>query len=100
MHCLLQANVGAVEKDHKEEVSKLFSELAAAGAAELGITLDAGVVDRLNAYSRSVAHFPTAVKEFTWRNGWFHEISKRAVAAGKADPCPIHSALLKEVGAI
>jgi hypothetical protein len=24
---------------------------------------------RLLAYARSVAHFPTAVKEFSWRNG-------------------------------
>jgi hypothetical protein len=91
--------VGAVESQHKEEVSKLFAELAAAGSKELGVQLDAGVVERLNAYSRSVAHFPTAVKEFQWRNGWFYAISQRAAAAGQADPMPMHTALLKEVGA-
>ncbi len=94
------AQVGAVEGQHKEEVSALFAELAAAGSQELGVQLDAGVVERLNAYSRSVAHFPTAVKEFQWRNGWFHGISQRAAAAGQADPMPMHTALLKEVGAI
>jgi hypothetical protein len=73
---------------------------APAGSKELGVQLDAGVVERLNAYSRSVAHFPTAVKEFQWRNGWFYAISQKAAAAGLPDPMPMHTALLKEVGAI
>jgi hypothetical protein len=90
--------VGAVEKEHRAEVSALFEEMGAAGAAALGIKLDAGTVDRLNAYSRSVAHFPTAVKELPWRNGWFLDISRAAVAAGKPDPMPRHTALLKELG--
>jgi hypothetical protein len=92
--------VGAVEKEHAEEVSSLFAELAAAGSKELGVQLDGGVVARLNAYSRSVAHFPTAVKELQWRNGWFYAISQRAAAAGQPDPMPMHTALLKEVGAV
>ena len=95
-----KASVGQVESQHGQEVSALFAELAAAGSRELGVALDGGVVERLNAYSRSVAHFPTAVKEFQWRNGWFHGISQRALAAGQADPMPMHSALLKEVGAV
>jgi hypothetical protein len=58
------------------------------------------VVERLNAYARSVAHFPTAVKEFEWRNGWFWGISAREAGAGRPDPMPLHSSLLKEVGAV
>lgn len=65
-HCgtppLPQVTVGEVEKNHKAEVSRLISELASAGSAELGIKLDDGCVERLLAYGRSVAHFPTAVK--------------------------------------
>ncbi len=57
-----KVTVGEVEGKHREEVGKLIAELAAAGSKELGISLDAGVVDRLCAYARSVAHFPTAVK--------------------------------------
>lgn len=34
-----------------------------AGAADLGVPLAGGEVARLMAYARSVAHFPTAVKE-------------------------------------
>lgn len=41
----------------------MAEELAAAGSAQLGISLEAGFVERLCSYSDSVAHFPTAVKE-------------------------------------
>ncbi|GIL78786.1 hypothetical protein Vretifemale_8219 [Volvox reticuliferus] len=58
-----KATVGQVEAQHKEEVSELIRELIAAGAEELRVTPVGGEVERLNAYARSVAHFPTAVKE-------------------------------------
>jgi hypothetical protein len=92
--------VGEVEANHRAEVEKLIGELANAGSAALGVSLDAGVEERLCAYARSVAHFPTAVKEFDWRNGWFYGLSKSAMDAGKEDPCPTHTAWLKEVGTI
>lgn len=43
---------------------------------------------------RSVAYYPAAIKEFSWRNGFFWDISKKAKKEGKADPCPLHSKLL------
>lgn len=92
--------VGEVEGTYTSEVTSLIKELAAAGAAALGVTLDAGVEERLCAYARSVSHFPTAVKEFQWRNGWFYGLSQDAQAQGKPDPCPTHTAWLKEVGAV
>lgn len=52
-----------VESAHTAEVSDIIQELCAAGAAELGVGLAGGEVARLLAYARSVAHFPTAVKE-------------------------------------
>lgn len=87
--------VGEVDAKHRDEVTTLIDELAQAGETELGIKLDTGYVERLCAYARSVAHFPTAVKEFQWRNGWFYDISMRAVEQGKPDPCPLHSDWLK-----
>ena len=45
------------------QLSALITELASAGEAELKVQLDEGVIERLLAYSRSVASFPTAVKE-------------------------------------
>ncbi|GAB4821761.1 hypothetical protein N2152v2_008807 [Parachlorella kessleri] len=92
--------VGQVEAQHRDEVDQLIQELAAAGAPALGVSLNPGVEDRLLAYARSVAHFPTAVKEFQWRNGWFWGLSQQAAAGGRPDPCPKHSAWLKEVGAV
>ncbi|KAK9811658.1 hypothetical protein WJX72_007728 [[Myrmecia] bisecta] len=97
---LHKASVGEVEKNHKDEVNVLITELADVGSKELGVQLDPGVTERLCAYARSVAHFPTAIKEFDWRNGWFYGISQRGLAAGKADPCPQHTAWLKQVGAV
>jgi len=94
------ASVGTVEAEHSEELASLAAELCAAGEADLGVELDPGAIARLSAYGRSVAHFPTAVKEFEWRNGWFHAISQAAVAAGRPDPMPLHTAGLQTLGVI
>ncbi|EFJ52681.1 hypothetical protein VOLCADRAFT_54899 [Volvox carteri f. nagariensis] len=95
-----KVSVGQVEAQHTGEVSELIRELCTAGAAELGVELAGGEVERLNAYARSVAHFPTAVKEFSWRNGWFYGLTQKALTAGRPDPCPLHTQLLTEVGAV
>ncbi|XP_016688864.1 uncharacterized protein [Gossypium hirsutum] len=94
------ATVGVVEKEYRSEVSSLIAELASAAAAEKGITFEEAMEDRLCAYSRAVAHFPTAVKEFKWRNGWFYSISEKAIAEGKPDPCPLHTAWLKQLNVV
>lgn len=82
------------------QVSDLIMELVPAGEKALGVELDSGYVERLCAYSRTVAHFPTAVKEFSWRNGWFYGLTQAALEAGQPDPCPTHTAWLKETGSI
>lgn len=92
--------VGDVESKHADQLKPLVDELCAAGEEALGVKLPTGAYDRLAAYGRSVAHFPTAVKEFEWRNGWFYDISKAALAAGKPDPMPLHTAGLKKLGVI
>ncbi|CAI9280688.1 unnamed protein product [Lactuca saligna] len=94
------ATVGAVEKDFRSEVGSLISELASAAATEKGIVFEEGVEERLCAYARAVSHFPTAVKEFKWRNGWFYSLSEKAIAQGKQDPCPLHTAWLKELNIV
>ncbi|GFH15962.1 uncharacterized protein HaLaN_12298 [Haematococcus lacustris] len=80
------------------QLAQLIAELSTGGAAELGIPATDGCYERLLAYGRSVAHYPTAVKEFSWRNGWFHAISQRELAAGRPDPFPYHSRLLLQCG--
>lgn len=91
------ATVGTVEREYRSEVSSLIAELASAAAVEKGSIFEEAMEHRLCAYSRAVAHFPTAVKEFKWRNGWFHSLSEKALADGKPDPCPLHTAWLKEL---
>lgn len=88
--------VGEVESKHNEEVKALIDELANAAAAKEKITFPDGLGDRLCDYARSVAHFPTALKEFEWRNGWFAELSMEAVTNLQKDPCPLHSAILSQ----
>lgn len=90
--------VGDVENLYNEEVRTLISELTAAAAKECKVKFPGGVEDRLCAYARSVAHFPTALKEFEWRNGWFIDISKSALSHKEADPCPIHTEYIKNAG--
>lgn len=92
--------VGDVGTKHSAQLADIITELSAAGEQALGVKLDKGVFDRLAAYGRSVAHFPTAVKEFEWRNGWFYELSKAALAAGKPDPLPLHTAGLVKLGVV
>eukprot|EP00929_Paragymnodinium_shiwhaense_P112348 TRINITY_DN80603_c0_g1_i1.p1 TRINITY_DN80603_c0_g1~~TRINITY_DN80603_c0_g1_i1.p1 ORF type:complete len:398 (-),score=78.80 TRINITY_DN80603_c0_g1_i1:182-1321(-) len=94
--------VGDVESSHREEVDDLISELATGVTAVYPeVQWERGqLCERLAAYARSVAHFPTAVKEFEWRNGPFYDLSLKAEAAGRADPCPTHTAALKKLGII
>ncbi|XP_021724836.1 uncharacterized protein LOC110692142 isoform X2 [Chenopodium quinoa] len=94
------ATVGTVEKEYRSEVSALIAELASAAATEKGLAFEEGIEERLCAYSRTVAHFPTAVKEFKWRNGWFYSLSDKAISEGKPDPCPFHTAWLEELNIV
>lgn len=45
------------------QLCSLIAELASAAASDKGLTFEEAMEDRLCAYSRAVAHFPTAVKE-------------------------------------
>ncbi|KAG5175306.1 hypothetical protein JKP88DRAFT_271006 [Tribonema minus] len=94
------ASVGEVESTHGEEVRRLIDELLAATAAKYGARFRAGAPDRLCAYARSVAHYPTAVKEWAWRNGFYWALSKEALAAGRPDPTPLHTAMLRQAGVL
>lgn len=90
-------SIGEVESAHAGEVGALIRELLAAGADALGVPVAPDAEPRLMAYARSVASYPTAIKEFAWRNGWFQTLSQQAKKAGKPDPCPIHSSYLEEL---
>ncbi len=56
-----------------------------------------GVPARLLAYAKTVAHFPTALKEFEWRNKFWLDRTRARTAAGKPDLTPFHTELLMKV---
>ena len=89
--------VGEVESTHAAEFDKLATEMMTAGAAALNVEVADGFLVRLKAYARAVAHFPTAVKEFEWRNGWFYKLTCDAVKGGKEDPLPLHTQALYDL---
>ena len=86
--------VGDVESKHTEEVVEIIKELAASASYETGVTFTDDLPARLCAYARSVAHFPTALKEFEWRNGWFANISLKRATKMMNDLSPKHTAIL------
>mmetsp|Transcript_7189 Transcript_7189/g.15684 ORF Transcript_7189/g.15684 Transcript_7189/m.15684 type:complete len:289 (-) Transcript_7189:185-1051(-) len=92
---------GQVYSDkYAAERNTLIDEMIAAGSKRVGVTLQPGTADRLAAYAASVADFPTGVKEFEWRNGWFYDISREAIEAGEDDPMPFHTEALKKLGVL
>ena len=86
--------VGEVESTYTKEFEALASEMMRCWrGGTRRQTSPTGAYDRLAAYARAVSHFPTAVKEFEWRNGWFYKLTCDAVKAGKEDPGAAHAAL-------
>lgn len=65
------------------QVSSLMSELCTGGAKELGVGVAPGMVGRLLAYSRSVAHYPTAIKEVSKKG--VRETGVTCCVAGSAE---------------
>ena len=86
--------VGDVEKLHTAEVRSLIEELTHAATIKTKVNFPAGVADRLCAYARSVAHFPTALKEQEWRNGWFCDVTFTQASRLMPDPCPSHTTIM------
>lgn len=87
-------DVGIVVDAHADELQALVAEMAEIGARALAVDLEIPpLVERLSAYSRSIAGYRGAVKEWPWRNGWF---ASRAAEYGLA--MPVHNALLDRAG--
>ena len=79
------------------QLEPLLEEMVTAGCHDMGVEPKEGYVERLCAYARSVSHFPTAVKEVPWRNGYFARMSADRVDALKSDPTPRHSEMWTEL---
>lgn len=89
----LAATVGQVLEAHEGDVGALCEELAPALAAGPDTAAAPDLVARVLAYSRSVAHYRTAVKEWPWRTGWL-----LAQAATAGVDLPLHRRWLERAG--
>lgn len=95
--------MGQVADKHTAEVEELVLELGKMLRFTLTVGMGTDVEKRLVDYARSVKEFPTAMKEFQWRNGFFYRYSKLALNRGLDDQTPMHTGYLedgKEMGLI
>ncbi len=86
-------DVGTVVGHYRQQLHDLAAEMLALAGPVCGAELPLEpLVQRLCAYSLAIADYRGAVKEWTWRNGWFvQEAARRGLA------CPLHSELTKRL---
>ena len=84
-------SVGAIVDEHDAVFSQLVDELWGMPAFGLALDLQAreAMKERLRAYSRSIADYRGAVKEWPWRNGWFVNVAREP---------GLHEDLLRQTG--
>lgn len=70
--------VGQLVVDHAAGITSLCEELAPVLAADPDTAANPDLVPQVLAYSRSVPHYRTAVKEWPWRTGWLLQAAARA----------------------
>ena len=88
------ATVGEVVEQHRAELHALVGELLAIGERVFDVALQLDpLVERLCAYSRSIADYRGAVKEWRWRNGAFV-----LAAEQQGVEAPIHAGMLRASG--
>lgn len=83
--------MGEVARMHVKEVTEMSVELAQMVRFTLTVGMLPEIEKRLLAYGRTVKDFPTGLKEFKWRNGFFYEYSLLAKKNGFPDPTPMHT---------
>ncbi|KAI0563202.1 hypothetical protein FGB62_44g125 [Gracilaria domingensis] len=83
--------MGEVANMHVQEVTEMSVELSTMIRFTLTVGMMSDIEKRLIAYAKSVKDFPTALKEFKWRNGFFYDYSMLAKRNGLPDPTPMHT---------
>ncbi|CAN8070932.1 unnamed protein product [Agarophyton chilense] len=81
---------------HVNEVTEMSIELSIMIRFTLTVGMMSDIEKRLIAYAKSVKDFPTALKEFKWRNGFFYDYSMLAKKNGLSDPTPMHTGYLED----
>jgi len=91
--------VGDVQSKHAGDLKKMVAEMMNVLIVERNVKFTPGVEERLLAYAKTVAHFPTALKEFEWRNQFWLDLTRARAAASKHDLTPFHTELLMKAKA-
>lgn len=84
-------SMGEVSTKHVSEVTEMCIEMAQMMRFTLTVGMMPNIERRLLAYGRAVKDFPTGLKEFKWRNGFFYGYSQIAERNGFPDPTPMHT---------
>lgn len=92
-----EATVGTVVEDHRDVIETLVEELVrvVAPVFEFDVTPEwtKALIERLCTYSSSIPGYRGAVKEWSWRNGWFVDAARR-----RGVSTPLHDELLQATG--
>lgn len=83
--------MGEVSRMHVKEVTELAVEMATMIRYSLTVGMLPDIEQRMLTYGTSIKDFPTAFKEFKWRNGFFLDHSLLAKKNGFPDPTPMHT---------
>lgn len=84
-------SMGEVARFHVKEATEMSKELASMIRFTLTVGMLPNIEERLLAYARRVKDFPTGMKEFKWRNGFFYDYSQLAINNKLPDPTPMHT---------
>lgn len=84
-------SMGEVSRMHVKEVTELATEMAQMVRFTLTVGMLPDIEERLLAYGHKVKDFPTALRDFEWRNGFFYDYSQLAMKNGFPDSTPMHT---------
>jgi hypothetical protein len=88
--------MGEVVAKHRDEVEELMAEMSTMVRFTLTVGMSSNMNNRLCDYAKTVKDFPTGLKEFEWRNGYFYKHSKLMTSRAFPDPTPMHTGYLED----
>lgn len=89
-------SMGEVATRYATDVDAMVTELGTMVRFTLTVGMLPRLEERQREYALSVKDFPTSLKEFEFRNGYFYKYSMLAREKGFPDPTPMHTDFLEE----
>ncbi|KAK1861882.1 hypothetical protein I4F81_004461 [Pyropia yezoensis] len=89
-------SMGEVASRYSTDVDAMVTELGTMVRFTLTVGMLPRLEERQREYALTVKDFPTSLKEFEFRNGYFYKYSMLAREKGFPDPTPMHTDFLEE----